>query len=94
MLDLGCGIGRSHVLPDLVPAVLRLGPGSGGHSAVSARDAGRRRFILLTKTQPIRYAVERAEQNGTSPGEEYFSTAPFSYRTGWNDDITLTKLGR
>ena len=48
-------------------------------------------FILLTRTQPIRYAVERAEQNGTSLGEEYFSTAPHTYRSGWNDRITLTK---
>ncbi|MFY9915152.1 MAG: class I SAM-dependent methyltransferase [Nocardioidaceae bacterium] len=48
-------------------------------------------FILLTKTQPIRYAVERAEQNGTSLGEEYFSTARFTYLSGWNDQITLTK---
>jgi SAM-dependent methyltransferase len=48
-------------------------------------------FILLTRTQPIRYALERAEQNGTSLGEEYFSTARFSYRSGWNDQIALTK---
>jgi len=48
-------------------------------------------FILLSKTQPIRYAVERAEQNETSLGEEYFSTARFSYLSGWNDQITLTK---
>ena len=49
-------------------------------------------FILLTRTQPIRYALERAEKNGTSLGEEYFSTAPtYSYRSGWNHQITLTK---
>jgi SAM-dependent methyltransferase len=48
-------------------------------------------FILLTRTQPIRYAVERTEQNGTSLGEEYFSSARFSYRSGWNEQITLTK---
>ena len=48
-------------------------------------------FILLSKTQPIRYAVERAEKNQTSLGEEYFSTTPFSYVSGWNDQITLTK---
>jgi hypothetical protein len=48
-------------------------------------------FILLTKTQPIRYAVERAEQNETSLGEEYFSTERFSYLSGWDDQITLTK---
>ena len=31
-------------------------------------------FILLTRTHPIRYAVERAEENGTSLGEEYYSS--------------------
>jgi SAM-dependent methyltransferase len=49
-------------------------------------------FILLTRTQPIRYAVERAERNGTSLGEEYFSTDLFSYRhRGWNDEVALKK---
>lgn len=48
-------------------------------------------FILLTRTQPIRYAVERAEQNGTSLGEEYFSKALYTYRSGWNEQIALTK---
>ena len=53
---------------------------------------GRDGFILLTRTQPIRYAIERAEQNGTSLGEEYFSTDSFSYRDrNWNEHITLTK---
>ncbi|XOV86397.1 MAG: class I SAM-dependent methyltransferase [Pseudomonadota bacterium] len=48
-------------------------------------------FILLTRTQPIRYAMERAEQNGTSLGEEYFTTKSFSYKSPWNDQILLTK---
>ena len=48
-------------------------------------------FILLTRTQPVRYALERAEQNGTSLGEEYFASGARSYRTGWNDRIALTK---
>jgi len=48
-------------------------------------------FILLTRTQPIRYAVERAEQNGTTVGKEYFSKDNYTYRTGWNDHIALTK---
>ena len=48
-------------------------------------------FILLTRTQPIRYALERAEQNGTTLGEEYFSEANYTYRTGWNEHISLTK---
>jgi SAM-dependent methyltransferase len=49
-------------------------------------------FILLTRTQPIRYAIERAEQNGTSLGEEYFATERFAYRhRNWNEQVTLTK---
>ncbi|WP_460710554.1 class I SAM-dependent methyltransferase [Nocardioides dilutus] len=49
-------------------------------------------FILLTRTQPIRYAIERSEQNGTSLGEEYFSTRSFDYRhRSWNEDVRLTK---
>ena len=49
-------------------------------------------FILLTRTNPIRYAIERAEQNGTSLGEEYFATESFAYRhRNWDDQITLTK---
>jgi SAM-dependent methyltransferase len=48
-------------------------------------------FILLTKTHPIRYAVEQAERNGTSLGAEYFSADEFSYRTGWSERVSLTK---
>ena len=48
-------------------------------------------FILLTRTQPVSYALKRAEKNGTSLGEEYFSTREFSYPSNWNDNITLTK---
>jgi SAM-dependent methyltransferase len=49
-------------------------------------------FIVVTRTHPIRYAVERAEQNGTTLGEEYFATAPYTYvHDGWNDQVALTK---
>jgi len=49
-------------------------------------------FILLTRTQPIRYALERAEQSGTTIGKEYFSTEQFSYQhRNWDDQVTLTK---
>jgi len=49
-------------------------------------------FILLTRTQPIRYAIERAERNGTSLGEEYFATESFAYQhRNWDDQVTLTK---
>jgi SAM-dependent methyltransferase len=62
------------------------------HTLRAARAMlNQRGFILLTRTQPIRYALERAEQNGTTLGEEYFSTADYTYRTGWNEHIALTK---
>ncbi|MGY4644300.1 class I SAM-dependent methyltransferase [Cellulomonas sp. URHB0016] len=49
-------------------------------------------FLLVTRTHPIRYAVERSEQQGTTLGEEYFSTVPFTYyHSDWNDQIALTK---
>ncbi|MFT4234199.1 MAG: class I SAM-dependent methyltransferase [Microbacterium sp.] len=48
-------------------------------------------FILLTRTQPLRYALERADENGTLVGDEYFSTEMFSTVSGWNSDVTLTK---
>jgi SAM-dependent methyltransferase len=48
-------------------------------------------FILLSRTQPLRYALERAEENGTSLGEEYFSGSDFSHRTTWNADVALAK---
>lgn len=48
-------------------------------------------FILLTRTHPIRYAVERMEANGTSLGKEYYSSNDYSYRSSWNAQVTLTK---
>ncbi|MFI2490156.1 class I SAM-dependent methyltransferase [Promicromonospora kroppenstedtii] len=49
-------------------------------------------FILLSRTHPIRWAVERAEQNGTTLGEEYYSTVPYTYsHSAWNDQVSLTK---
>lgn len=48
-------------------------------------------FILLTRTHPVRYAVERAEQRGTSLGKEYYATETYTYAHRWNPDIALTK---
>jgi SAM-dependent methyltransferase len=49
-------------------------------------------FLVVTRTHPIRYAVERAEQNGTTLGEEYYSTASYTYyHDGWDDQVALTK---
>ena len=46
--------------------------------------------ILVQRSHPIRFAVERAQANGTSLGEEYYSTQPYVYRSGWNSAVTLT----
>lgn len=49
-------------------------------------------FILLTRTQPVSYAIERAEANGTTLGQEYFATEEFAYRhVNWDQRISLTK---
>lgn len=48
-------------------------------------------FILLTRTQPIRYALERAEENSGLVGDEYFATERFSTTSVWNSEVTLTK---
>ncbi|MEZ2370350.1 class I SAM-dependent methyltransferase [Arthrobacter sp. RCC_34] len=48
-------------------------------------------FILLTRTQPLRYALERAEVNDTLVGDEYFASGEFTYASGWNRDISMTK---
>jgi 2-polyprenyl-3-methyl-5-hydroxy-6-metoxy-1,4-benzoquinol methylase len=48
-------------------------------------------FIVLSRTQPIRYALERAQHSGRSLGEEYFSSSNFTYRSLWNQQIELTK---
>lgn len=65
----------------------------GVQALVSARELlAEDGFILLTRTQPIRYAIELAERHGTSLGEEYFRTEAFSYQhRGWNDQVALTK---
>lgn len=65
----------------------------GAHALRTARemltDDG---FILLTRTQPVRYAIERAEENGSSLGEEYFATEPFDYRhKNWDEQVSLSK---
>lgn len=46
--------------------------------------------ILVQRSHPIRFAVERTEVNGTTLGEEYYSTEQYSYRSGWNSTVTLT----
>ena len=48
-------------------------------------------FILLTRTHPVRYAVERAAHKGTSLGEEYYARESWSGDSRWSSDISLSK---
>jgi SAM-dependent methyltransferase len=50
-------------------------------------------FMVVARSHPIRFAIERSEKNGTTMGEEYYSTEPYSYASGWNEQITLTHPG-
>lgn len=47
-------------------------------------------FIVVVRSHPIRFAVERAKENGTLIGQEYFGTEPYSYASGWNEQVTVT----
>lgn len=47
-------------------------------------------FIVVVRSHPVRFAVERAKTNGTTLGQEYFSTEPYSYPSGWNEHITVS----
>jgi SAM-dependent methyltransferase len=49
-------------------------------------------FIVVARSHPIRFAVERAEKNGTTIGQEYFSTEPYTYASRWNKQISLTHV--
>jgi SAM-dependent methyltransferase len=47
-------------------------------------------FMVVVRSHPIRFAVERAKKNGTLLGQEYFTTEPYSYASGWNEQVTVT----
>ena len=49
-------------------------------------------YMVIARSHPIRYAVERATQNGSSIGQEYFSAEPYTYSSSWNDAISLTHV--
>jgi SAM-dependent methyltransferase len=46
--------------------------------------------VLVQRSHPVRFAVERSRANGTSLGEEYHSRQPYAYASGWNSEVTLT----
>jgi len=64
------------------------------HTLRTARDhLSSGGFMVVARSHPIRFAVERSEKNGTTIGEEYYSTEPYSYASGWNADVMLTHRG-
>lgn len=46
--------------------------------------------IIVQRSHPIRFAVERSEANSTSLGAEYYSPDPYLYRSSWNEQVMLT----
>lgn len=48
-------------------------------------------FILLTRTHPVRYAVERSERNGSTLGGEYYARASYRDDNRWDSGVSLTK---
>jgi SAM-dependent methyltransferase len=64
------------------------------HTLRTARDhLSSGGFMVVARSHPIRFAVERSEKNGTTIGEEYYSTEPYSYASVWNADVTLIHRG-
>lgn len=51
------------------------------------RPAG---HVVIARAHPLRFAVERSEQQGIGLGDAYHQTSPVTYPAGWNREITLT----
>ena len=103
ILDIGCGSGAKDL--ELVEVAELYGRSfdrilllqSLGYAADQARTLRAARellsadgFIVVVRSHPIRFAVERAKKNGTLIGEEYFSSEQYSYASGWNEQVTVT----
>ncbi|HEY6737391.1 MAG TPA: class I SAM-dependent methyltransferase, partial [Actinopolymorphaceae bacterium] len=50
--------------------------------------------IIVQRSHPVRFALQRAEANGSSLGEEYYAADPYEYSSHWNPDVTLTRSPR
>lgn len=51
------------------------------------RDDG---VLIISQAHPIRFAVERAERDNIGLGDAYHAAEPYSYRSGWNAEVSLT----
>jgi hypothetical protein len=51
------------------------------------RDDGE---LIISRAHPIRFAVERSERDNIGLGDAYHVTGAYSYRSGWNAEVSLT----
>jgi hypothetical protein len=50
--------------------------------------------VVVARTSPIRYAVERSEREGCGVGAGYHDSEPWAYRPNWNPSVVLTRRTR
>lgn len=50
--------------------------------------------VVVARTSPIRYAVERSEREGCGLGTAYHDSEPWAYRPSWNPSLVLSRRTR
>ncbi|HEX3930586.1 MAG TPA: class I SAM-dependent methyltransferase [Nocardioides sp.] len=50
--------------------------------------------VVVARTSPIRYAVERSERDGGGLGVAYHDSEPWTYRPSWDPSIELSRRTR
>ncbi|MFC7624622.1 class I SAM-dependent methyltransferase [Microlunatus sp. GCM10028923] len=77
---------------DIVTALMSLGYARDTVATLKAiREALRPGgHVVIARAHPLRFAVERSEQQGIGLGDAYHQTSPVTYQAGWNAEVTLT----
>jgi SAM-dependent methyltransferase len=50
--------------------------------------------VVVARTSPIRYAVERSERDGCGLGTAYHDSEPWAYRPRWDSSVVLSRCTR
>jgi SAM-dependent methyltransferase len=50
--------------------------------------------VVVARTSPLRYAVERSERDGCGIGTAYHDPEPWPYRPSWNPSVVLSRRTR
>jgi SAM-dependent methyltransferase len=50
--------------------------------------------VVVARTSPIRYAVERSEREGCGLGTGYHDSEPWAFRPSWNPSVVLARRTR